>query len=170
MLDLETWGTKPGCAIRSIGAVMFDEDGLGREFYINVDDASCASLGLTKDKSTVDWWAQQSAAAQAALVFDPMPLGEALVSFLAFWKSTNAKYIWGYGATFDPPILEACLDAVGLDAPWDFWNVRCSRTALAMANRRPKREVGTHHNALDDAKAQAVALIAALKFKQFNLG
>lgn len=24
MLDLETWGTRPGCDIRSIGAVVFD--------------------------------------------------------------------------------------------------------------------------------------------------
>ena len=29
MLDLETWGTRPGCAIRSIGACVFNPNGEG---------------------------------------------------------------------------------------------------------------------------------------------
>ena len=37
MVDLETWGTKPGCAIISIGAVSFGPDGLGEEFYTALD-------------------------------------------------------------------------------------------------------------------------------------
>ena len=170
MVDLETWGTNPGAAIRSLGAVMFDETGVHETFYRNVDDESCLRVGLSKSKSTEDWWADQSKEAQAALLVDPQPIGDVLADFAKWWKANNARYVWGHGATFDPPIVEAAFDAFGLAAPWDFWNVRCSRTVLAMANRRPSRAGGTHHNALDDAKAQAKAIIAALNYKQFSLG
>ena len=40
MVDLETWGTAPGCDIRSIGAVVFDPVAgtLGATFYVNVEN------------------------------------------------------------------------------------------------------------------------------------
>jgi inhibitor of KinA sporulation pathway (predicted exonuclease) len=37
-----------------------------------------------------------------------------------------------------------------------------------MANRKPDRRGGTHHNALDDAIAQAKAVAAAFRAGQFN--
>jgi DNA polymerase III epsilon subunit-like protein len=37
MIDLETLGRRPGCAILSIGAVEFGPAGLGRELYIVLD-------------------------------------------------------------------------------------------------------------------------------------
>ena len=49
MLDLETWGTKPGSAIRSIGAALFTLDGnIGGTFYCNVDEQSCLDIGDRK--------------------------------------------------------------------------------------------------------------------------
>lgn len=170
MLDLETWGKKPGCAPRSIGAVMFDENGLYEEFYANIDDASALAVGLTQDPDTIAWWADQSAEAQAALLVDQKPLGEVLSLFSGWWRGLNARWVWGNGASFDAPILEAAYDAYMLDAPWDFWNQRCCRTILASANRRPQRAGGVPHYALDDAKAQARAVVAAFKYKQFRLG
>lgn len=170
MLDLETWGKKPGCAPRSVGAVMFDESGLHEVFYANIADDTALAVGLVKDPSTEKWWEDQSKAAQEALLVDQKPLGDVLVAFAGWWRQCGARWVWGHGATFDPPILEAAFDAFGLDAPWDFWNVRCSRTVLAMANRKPSRAGGTHHNALDDAKAQAIAVVAAMRHKVFSLG
>lgn len=164
MLDLETWGTRSGSALRSVGACVFDMQGVIREtFYHNVDRASCEALGLTIDPETEKWWADQSQAAQDALIPDQRPLAFVLGEFLKFWDAVGGEYIWSHGANFDEVLLRTAYDAAGLDAPWKFWNVRCSRTVLALGNRRPKREVGTHHNALDDAKAQAVAVAAALR-------
>lgn len=173
MLDLETWGTKPGSALRSIGAVVFYPDRptapLGDTFYSVVDDASCASIGLTKDKSTVDWWAQQSAEAQAAFAVDPRPIGDVLRDFTAWFGRVEGRYIWGHGASFDPVLVEAAYEAVLLEAPWKFWDIRCCRTVLAMANRRPERQArDVHHNALDDAKAQARAVQAAFRYGTFG--
>lgn len=72
MIDLETMGTSPGCAIASIGAVIFDperpHDGsTAPEFYAVVDLASCQSVGLTMDAGTVYWWLTQSQKAREAV-------------------------------------------------------------------------------------------------------
>jgi hypothetical protein len=170
MVDLETWGTKAGNAIRSIGACVFDPatGKLGDEFYANITDASCEAYGLTKLPSTVQWWAQQAAAAQAALQTEQRDLGEVLLDFRA-WFLQRGSCVWGYGANFDPVLLEAAFEACLIDVPWDFWNVRCCRTVLAIANRKPERFAKeTKHNALDDAKAQARAVAAAFRYGQFS--
>jgi len=170
MVDLETWGVMPGSALRSIGAVVFNPEtgDIGGKFYRNISDESCEALGMPKDPSTVKWWAEQSDDAQSALLANPQPLGDVVLAFTAWWKKVGGQYIWGHGANFDPVLLEAAYEACMLEKPWDFWNVRCSRTVLAMANRKPVRSGGTHHNALDDAIAQSKAIAAAFRAKQFN--
>ena len=82
MLDLETLGKLPGCAILSIGAVYFElETGrLGDEFYLNVDPASCTRAGLTIDGETLGWWMQQEAAAWAAVCTEAVSIMDALAS------------------------------------------------------------------------------------------
>ena len=47
MIDLETMGNTPGCAIISIGAVEFSEEGLGAEFYCTIDLEDSVKCGLT---------------------------------------------------------------------------------------------------------------------------
>lgn len=170
MLDLETWGTTAGSALRSIGAVVFDPmtGDINSKFYRNITDESCDQMGLTKDPRTVAWWAEQSAAASAALVYDQVHLVDAVSAFTDWWNEQKAQYVWGHGANFDPVLLEAAYMAALGKAPWDFWNVRCCRTVLAMANRKPLRGEGMHHNALDDAIAQAKAVAAAFRTKQFS--
>ena len=167
MVDLETWGRKPGCALRSIGAVPFDpmRGVVGeRTFYANITRASCEEVGLTVDEETAAWWADQSADAQRALLEDQRPLVAVLNDFTQWWSDVSGVEVWGHGATFDPPILEGAYAAVFMDAPWKFWNVRCCRTILALGNRRPDlRGSETKHNALHDAVAQARAVNATLK-------
>lgn len=166
MLDLETWGTRPGCAIRSVGAVIFDPRARvlnGEEFYANVDGESCLRAGLTLDLGTAEWWEEQSVEARAHLKQDPLPLEEVLHRFTAFAGEGAPVYIWGHGASFDPPILEEAYRRFFLPAPWAFWNIRDTRTAYDMAGVSlgsfPRQ--GDHHNALDDAKHQALVLQAA---------
>lgn len=171
MLDLETWGRESGCAIRSIGAVVFDPltGDLGARFYRNIDDESSKALGLTFDPETVAWWADQSEAAQAALLEDQRPVGEAVADFASWFTEVGGVQIYGHGAIFDVGIVEGVFRACHVDTPWKFWNVRCCRTILAMANRRPMRLASdVHHNALNDAEAQARAVAAAFRAQQFN--
>lgn len=104
MLDLETWGKKPGCDIRSIGACVFNpltgfvHDGtLGtfKTFYVATDNVISFTqwkglneptsynglrYPLTRDPETVQWWKDQSPEAQAAFE-NPVDLRRALFDF-----------------------------------------------------------------------------------------
>jgi len=167
MHDLETLGIRPGSIIRSLGAVVFDPrtGKLGAEFYANITRASCEKAGLTFDQSTVDWWEDQSDAAKAALEIDQRPLIEVLSDFFHWFSSVGGEEIWSHGAGFDNVLLASAYRAVGVAPPWKFWNERCCRTVLALGNRRvDSTRQGEHHNALDDAKSQALAVSAALRY------
>lgn len=159
MIDLETWGTAPGSAIRSIGAVVFDPftRELGDEFYANISRESCVAAGLVVNPETEAWWAGQSKQAQDSLMVDQATLEDTMRDFVFWWRSVRGVFPWSQGANFDQPILEAALRAVGRSAPWKFWDSRCTRTAYDMGRFNPRsiKRIGTHHNALDDAKHQA---------------
>lgn len=171
MIDIETLGTRPGSIILSIGAQVFDpaSGNLGDTFYANIDPASCRTLGMTEDASTVKWWSEQSLAARDALKVDQKPLPEVLSRFTSWWSAVGGEFVWGHGANFDVTLMECAFDAALSEAPWKFWSVRCCRTVLALANRRPDRKSSdVAHNALHDAQAQARAVAAALRYGQFN--
>ena len=170
MLDLETWGTKPGCALRSIGAVSFNVDGnsngwIGDEFYRNIDAQSCLDAGLTKEPSTVDWWERQSPEAQAALRINPLPLLTVVGEFHDWLRFVRGEFVWSHGGNFDEPIWSAAAHAVGAKVPWKFWNARCTRTLYHVADFDPRTlpRSGTYHNALDDARYQAQCVCAAMQ-------
>lgn len=161
MLDLETWGTRAGCGVRSIGAVMFDRSQTGPEFYLNI--GSCPTE-LTRDEATVTWWSRQSEAAQAAFLSpEPVPLDQAVVLFGDWFREKGAEFVWCHGATFDVPVWEAAANSVLRKVPWKYWNVRDTRTLYAVANFDPTEVTfaGAKHNALDDAKHQARCVQAA---------
>lgn len=168
MLDLETWGKKPGCGLISIGAVEFSfETGvLGKEFYSAVNHSSCILAGLKDDKQTLEWWDKQSmdakSAYQASNNSSSVSIRDALVEFGIFLESIGKRSnvrLWGNGADFDNNVLGACYDAVGLSPPWGYYNNRCYRTLRSLCHVIDLVRVGTHHNALDDAKTQAAHAI-----------
>jgi hypothetical protein len=165
MLDLETMGRRPGCAIVSIGAVDFSltEGRTGEPFYINVDLESCVRLGLTTDPSTIVWWLKQSDAARGALTRKPAMIEAALYEFRRYLERCgplNEIRLWGNGPSFDNAILGYAYEAAALEQPWKFWNDRCFRTVTGMfPSVEKRRREGTHHNALDDAIYQAEHLI-----------
>jgi len=167
MVDLETLGRGAGCVILSIGAVVFDEvtGELGHTFYTSISRASCLAAGLTEDESTVTWWSRQAPEAQQALrdaeSLEAPSLTNALMEFAAFLNINDE--VWGNGSDFDNVILAAAYSATGMILPWKFWNNRCYRT---LKNLRPEiklERIGTHHNALDDAKTQAAHAIQLLR-------
>jgi hypothetical protein len=177
MMDLETWGTRPGSALRSIGAVAFVpagpdfgpdkpiSPGVGAGlFYSNIDDQSCLDAGLTHDAETEAWWKRQSSEAQQALLTNAQPLSRVVQQFHAWFVSQNATHVWCHGANFDAPLWTEAARAVNFDVPWRYWNVRCTRTLYSVAGFDPRSipRAGTHHNALDDAVYQAQCVQAAI--------
>lgn len=185
MVDLETWGTTPGCDIRSIGAVVFDPiiRTLGDEFYINLDNPKgrwrngvfCPELAkydhermypLFREPDTVAWWADQSAAAQQRLTSDPVDLAAGLRKFAQWWNVHQGEdtTFWAYGPHFDEAILAAAYRAVDLPVPWHYRAPRDCRTAFDLAGDPCRVDfVGVEHDALDDAKNQARRVIKAYR-------
>lgn len=159
MIDLETFGTRPGCVIRSVGALIFNPktDDVFETFYVNVDKQSCLDKGLVLDPDTVAWWERQSPAAKAAFDVDPRPLVEVLNSLNAFLRKNAAQQIWSQGSNFDGVLLEACYIACGYRAPWKHWDTRDTRTVYELGglDTRTVARTGTYHNALDDCRFQA---------------
>lgn len=174
MLDLETLSTRMNAAILSIGAVCFTEDRIeDYTFYRAVTLDSNTQYGRHIDGATVAWWMAQDDVVRAAAFADPtaVNLTTALVDFAAWFRGAATSrtgeaepvYLWGNGANFDVSILQSAFEDTGTPLPWGFRDVRCLRTvrALAGASCIARPEVGVAHNALDDARAQAMWLIAA---------
>lgn len=163
MLDLETYGTKAGCVLRSIGAVAFDLPGaspLGDRFYANLDTESQLAAGLTIDRDTERWWTQQSEAAQKALLVDQRPFPEVAREFHEWYGRVGGRTLWAQGSNFDPVLWEAACAAFKIPVPWKFWDTRDTRTAYDMGrfNTKIVARGGTYHNALDDAVHQATCV------------
>lgn len=154
MLDLETLGVRPNAAVFAIGAVKFGGGCLGDEFYARIDVEDAVRAGLVMDVSTVRWWMRQGEEARGELESGE-PLCVVLVRF-AEWLGTDAR-VWGNGANFDQVILREAYRAAEIVCPLDPFLDRCYRTLKNLRRdvRKPSLQ-GTAHNALDDAKAQAV--------------
>ena len=163
MIDLETLDVLPTATILTIGAVKFDPFGDDvnepdcDKFYVKVDVDSCDSLGCTVSQATLDWWANQSQEAQNE-AFDPagrISIIEALNQLYKFcW---GAKRVWSHGAGFDVIILEHLFRKIGKSIPWQFWEVRDTRTLFDLGIN-PNRPPVLKHHALEDAWNQAVGV------------
>lgn len=167
MIDLETFGTASNSVILSIGAVEFNKTGLGKEFHVHIDPQSCVDAGLTMDASTVLWWMTQSEEARTKIAeADRNNLFAVLNNFVAAFDWRNKK-VWGNGASFDIVIMENAMKAVNVAVPWKFWNQRCFRTLKSELPVGLVKEMTVRpelaHDALSDAKAQALTAINLLK-------
>lgn len=166
MIDLETWGTVPGSCIRSIGACFFGANDTAMppadtRFYRNISDHSCLELGLTQSAQTKEWWGKQSAAASAAFVSpEPVHIAIAMAELYEWVRrvgpATPALKVWSHGAAFDIPLLSVVFDKLGMAEPWDFRNVRDTRTLFDITGLTARSTYGTAHYALDDAVGQAM--------------
>jgi exodeoxyribonuclease VIII len=178
-------GTRPGSAIVSIGAVLFDfdmtalrVDKFAMEFHRRISLQSCLSIGLTVDGPTVEWWLRQSDAARQALLNQPADVNVVLLDFMS-WIDLCQQYvshkvnvpgadrplrIWANGASFDPVLLEEAYRRCGLTAPWSYRDTRDMRTLMDLAacdNREFAESIprqGESHDALSDARWQALAM------------
>lgn len=166
MVDIETICKRPGGVVLSVALVRFSDE-THTTLNFNIPDQQ--ALGLQVDPETHAWWGEQEAkhpGAWAAATSNPVPLVQGL-QHLATWlqwaHGGQDWLIWCHGAGFDAPILEALYLAAGLKCPWDFWQVRCTRTLYDLAGIAPKAyAVPPPHVALNDAIGQTRAANAAL--------
>jgi hypothetical protein len=165
MFDLETLDTKPTAVILSLGAVKFDPktqsvpDQLPK-LLLKFDIDAQNDLGRTTSDDTIEWWGKQPPHIQeeAFGLEGRAPLLEAIDQFHKFvW---NSDRIWSQGC-FDIVIVEDLYRMVGRTPPWNYWQIRDSRTLFDFVDGKMDRS--KHHDAMEDALEQARAVQRALK-------
>lgn len=163
MIDLETLDVRPTATVLTIGAVKFDPFSLETEkptadrLYIKVDIDSCHALGCTVCDATIEWWSRQSEQAQQE-AFDPagrVDVRNAIDQLYRF--AWGCHRVWSHGAGFDVVICEHLYKQVGRAAPWQYWQVRDTRTMFDLGID-PARPPVLKHHALEDAWNQAVGV------------
>lgn len=166
MIDFETLAQTPDSAVLSLGAVLFNSEKIieEREWAFSLEEQMRAKLSVNPE--TIIWWLKQGAAAQA--VFDKCAThGVSMKTFLPEfheWLRQKDVRIWGNGASFDVSIVEHLLNRGQVKIPWKFWNIRCYRTLKSLFDiERTVSRLGTKHNALEDAKFQALCVQGFLK-------
>jgi len=178
MIDLETFGTKPGSAIASIGALeFFPEAGvIGQELHVAVNVTTCLLAGLTIDAGTVKWWQKQSEGARNAITESPEALDVSLrmLNDLLIDPELHVVpdhlVIWCRGTSFDPGMLEAAYAAAGMKPLWKYWQWRDMRTLLKVCEEyrgyvEPAR-TDIAHDALDDCRHQTRVVTECLALLQ----
>jgi len=109
------------------------------------------------DDSTIEWWSKQSAAAQEEAFSEEnrIPITEAIEQFHKF--AWNCEAFWSHGSIFDINILDTYYRKLGKAPPWNYWQVRDTRTVFDLGYD-PELPKITAHNALEDANAQAIGV------------
>lgn len=159
MVDLETLDVKSTATVLTLGAVRFDpfSNAPMKELYLRVDIDSQDKLGCTVDDNTLKWWNQQDVSIMEE-AFDPrdrIPIHEVINQFHAL--AWNCDAFWSHGATFDLMILQNLYDRLGRTYPWQYWQMRDTRTLFDIGHD-PEMPQGSKHNALEDAKRQAIGV------------
>jgi len=158
MIDLETLSTKPNATILTIGGVKFDaytrvEPSQGLYHRIDVD--SQVAMGRDVMDETVEWWGQQAEDVREEALGD-----EDRIDLKYFIKQLNkwcvgVDVFWCQGPLFDYAILQNFYSQMQVPVPWNYWQIRDSRTLGSLVPRDPNEKRTGLHNALDDCYFQA---------------
>ena len=159
MCDLETLAVTPQATVLTLGAVHFNPygNGYGDKLYLRIDIDEQDTLGREVDPKTIEWWSKQDPAIMEE-AFNPdnrVSLSDAMDQFHKF--AWGCKAFWSHDATFDLVIIEDVLRQLGKPVPWNFWQLRDTRTIFDLG-LDPDMPKGGLHNALEDAIRQAVGV------------
>ena len=170
MVDLETMAVSPSAVVLSLGAVQFNPYGNGysETLYMRIDIDDQDKLNREIDPNTLDWWAKQDPKVmeEAFNPNDRVPLIEAVDRFHKFAWGCDA--FWAHGSVFDITILENLYKQVEKPVPWQYWQIRDTRTLFDLG-WDPDMPKGGLHDALQDAIRQSVGvqnIYSKLKIKE----
>ena len=173
MIDLETEGTRAGCAIRQIGAASFNPHTgeVGRKFEVNLNiEEQHRRFGLTSDPETLVWLNALPAPVQEAMTCDPQPVVESIITLIRVfdWDHPEMR-LWCHGTSFDEPILRELIVRVGIEiginklVPWQYWKVRDTRDRLEETGVKVERDPFKAHTGLEDCLNQIKAVAEAYR-------
>jgi len=159
MIDLETGGTSPGCAIFSIGACAFSPQSADTPtvcFYEEISHESCMEIGLRFDRSTMNWWKQQGTPPNGdkhiKQVLEEFKLW---ISNVPVLTNEHVTGCWANSPSFDIVLLKHVFELYKFIWPIEYWREFDVRTLKSIAFPNGDYKLNNSHNALEDAKNQA---------------
>jgi len=159
MLDMETMAVSPNAVVLSLGAVHFNPygNGYGDKIYFKIDLDDQDKLNREIDPNTLEWWGKQDPAIMEEAFSEEgrIPLVDAMDQFHKFARGCSA--FWSHGATFDLVIIENIYRQLGKNLPWQYWQLRDTRTLFDLGFN-PDMPQGSKHDALQDAIRQSVGV------------
>ena len=169
MVDLETMAVTPRAVVLTLGAVHFNPygNGYGDKLYLRFDLDDQDTLNREIDPNTLSWWANQDPKVmeEAFSPDDRVPLKDAMDQFHKFAWGCDA--FWAHGSLFDIAILEDLYRQIEKPVPWQYWQIRDTRTIFDLG-WSPDMPQASKHDALQDAIRQSVGvqnIYAKLKIK-----
>jgi hypothetical protein len=114
------------------------------------------ALGREVQDETMRWWLDQVEDVREEALGD----GNDRIKLEEMYRQLNrflvgVDSIWCQGPAFDIVILENIYRQMGWPTPWQFWQIRDSRTLFGVhGDPREKNKAGLH-NALEDCVSQA---------------
>jgi len=153
--------------ILTLGAIKFNpftdqhpHSGIYQKIDIDEQDA----LGRTQDDSTIEWWGRQSESVQEeAFTEDGRITLERMTNEINKFL-VGVDVVWAQGPAFDIVILENLYQQLNKPIPWNFWQIRDSRTLFSLLKKDPRKAIQQEaHNALADCYYQALSVQTAYK-------
>lgn len=167
MVDIETVGRVPGCAIIQIAAVPFNIN-TGEvsnnvfKMSINLDHQLKSGKGFTYCSNTYKWWMKENPKLFKKLSksqYKYNQVGDAFQKWFRSLKNYNEIRVWGNSNRFDLGIIDGWYrKSIGPNFQ-PFWNTWLENDCRTLSNLKPSikknlRFIGTKHNAIDDCKHQ----------------
>ena len=169
MIDLETLSTNADAVILTVGGVKFDPHTSMNPYddlYFRVDVDSQTEMGRHVMQDTLDWWSQQPKEISEEALSEQNRIGlQDMVKAINKW-CVGVDVFWCQGPLFDYAILQNIYSQLGHPQPWNYWQIRDSRTLFSLVPRDTANRQG-HHNALQDCVYQAKRVQEV--YKQLNV-
>ena len=158
MIDLETLSTNPNATILTVGGVKFDPYTMAapsQGMYFRVDVDSQTEMGRDVMQETVNWWSKQPKEISDEAFSDDnrASLDDMIKKINKF--SVGVDVFWCQGPLFDYAILQDIYKQLGYPVPWQYWQIRDSRTLFSLVPKDPDEKRTGLHNALEDCYFQA---------------
>ena len=123
--------------------------------YFRVDVDSQTEMGRDVMQETVNWWSKQPKEISDEAFSDDnrASLDDMIKKINKF--SVGVDVFWCQGPLFDYAILQDIYKQLGYPVPWQYWQIRDSRTLFSLVPKDPDEKRTGLHNALEDCYFQA---------------
>ena len=135
--------------------------------YAKIFVDSQTKQGRDVMEDTLNWWAKQPEEIKEEALGDKDRISlQNMIKTINKW-SVGVDVFWCQGPLFDYAILQNLYKQIGHPVPWQYWQIRDSRTLFSLVPRDPNEKREALHNALADCYFQAKKVQKI--YKQLNL-